>query len=110
MAGGLHYEDPALIIDFHRYRALESLLTFVQALGYLPAFHCKRIQLHAFLSPLGQCCLAGQLGDETAICVEHLKAVVFEVGDINGSIFVNGDSGGPIELAIYLSGSSKLNK
>ena len=46
VASALHDEDPVLVIarraaslDFYRNRPLENLLTFVQSLGYLPAFN-----------------------------------------------------------------------
>src|SRR5438094_9994306 len=71
VACALHYKDPALIINVHRYGSLEWFLTFLQPLGSLPASHHHRIQLHAFPAPLGQRGLASQLGDKATIGIEH---------------------------------------
>src|SRR2546422_7022529 len=106
----LHHKDPALIINVYRYGSLERLLTLLQPLGSLPASHHHRIQLHAFPAPLGQRGLASQRGEKAAIGIEHLQAVVLEVGHVNGAILIHSDSGGPIELAITLSRSAKLHQ
>src|SRR5712691_2240131 len=110
VAGALQHKDPVLIINVYRYGPLERLLTRLQTLGSRPTSHHHRIQLHAFPAPLGQRGLASQLGDKTAIGIEHLQAVVLEVGHVNGSILIHGDAGGPIELAITLSRSAKLHQ
>src|SRR5262245_61870917 len=78
MACALHHKDLVLIINVYRYWPLERLLTLLQALSSLPAFHHYRIQLHTFSAPLGQCCLTSQRGDKAAIGIEHLEAVVLE--------------------------------
>src|SRR5689334_12961568 len=96
VAGALHHKDPVLIIDVYCYWPLERLLTLLQTLGYFPSFQYRLIQLHAFPSPLGQRCLASQLGDKAAIGTEYLQAVVAEVGHVNSSILIDGDAGRPI--------------
>src|SRR2546427_8608911 len=106
----LHHKDPVLIINVYRYGPLERLLTRLQTLGSRPTSHHHRIELHTFPAPLGQRGLARQLGDKTAIGIEHLQAVVLEVGHVNGAILIHGDPGGPIELAITLSRSAKLHQ
>src|ERR671914_656171 len=110
VAGALHHIDPVFIIHVYRYWPLEGLLTLLQALGHLPSLQRHGVQFHTFPSPLGQGCLARQLGDKAAIGAEHLKAVVLEIGDANKAILINGDSSGPIELPITLSRSSKLQQ
>src|SRR5712691_10441023 len=110
VACALHHKDPVLIIHVYRYWPLERLLTLLQPLGSRPASHHHRIQLHTFPTPLGQRCLASQFGDKAAIGIEHLEAVVLEVGHVNSSILIYGDSGGPFELAITLSRSAKLQQ
>src|SRR5215831_7684404 len=110
VAGALHHKDPVLLINVYRYWSLEWLLTLLQTLGSQPAFHHHRIQLHTFPAQLGQGRLASQLGDKAAIGIEHLQAVVLEVGHVNSSILINGDPGGPIELPITLSRRAKLQQ
>src|SRR6266850_7046787 len=110
VACALHHKDPVLIINIYRYWSLERLLTLLQTLGSRPASHHHRIQLHTFPAPLGQGCLASQLGDKVAIGIEHLQAVVLEVGHVNRAVLINGDSGRPIELPITLSRSAKLHQ
>src|SRR5262249_4090304 len=103
-------KDPVLIINVYRYRPLEHLFTLLQTLGSLPAFHHHWIQLHTFPAPLGQRCFTSQLGDKAAIGIEHLQAVVLEVGHVNSAILINGDAGGAIELPIALSRRTKLQQ
>src|SRR6266446_37281 len=110
VAGALHHKDLAFIINLYRYGSLERFLTFLQPLGSLPASHHHRIQLHAFPAPLGQRGLASQRGDKAASGIEHLQAVVLEVGHVNDAILIHGDSGGPIELAVTLSRRAKLQQ
>src|SRR5207248_10853442 len=68
------------------------------------------IQLHPFPAQLGQHGRASQRSDKTAIGIEHLQAVVLEVGHVNNAILIHGDAGGPIELAIPLSRRAKLQQ
>src|SRR5712692_6231693 len=110
VACALHHKNPVLIINVYRYGSLERLLTLLQTLGSLPASHHHRIQLHAFPAPLGQRGLASQRGEKAAIGIEHLLAVVLEVGHVNRAILIHGDAGGPIELAITLSRRAKLQQ
>src|SRR5262245_55178006 len=110
VACALHHGDPVLIINVYRYWPLERLLTLRQTLGPLPAFHHHRIQLHTFPTPLGQRGLASQFGDKAAISIEHLQAVVLEVGHVNRAVLINGDSGRPIELPITLSRRAKIQQ
>src|SRR5215471_8661651 len=110
VAGALHHKDPVFIINVYRYWPLEWLLLLLQPLGSQPAFHHDRIQLYAFPAPLGQRRLASQLGDKAAIGIEHLQAVVLEVGHVNRAILINGDSGRPVELPITLSRGTKLQQ
>src|SRR5262249_51239852 len=110
VASAFHHKDPTLIINVYRDGSLEWLLTLLQRLGSQPASHHDWIEFYPFPAPLGQRRLASQRGDKIAIGIEHLQAVVLEVGHVNGAILIHGDSSGPIELAITLSRSAKLHQ